>query len=93
MSDPKQPGDLKPGFYYVRTAHHGDVGRWTVGELRAACKPYVVPTWITVDNGFVIAQSCNWFEVGAYLDPQPGELRSEVLSCVAYENKKKVDEG
>lgn len=74
MSQNQSSGDLKPGFYYVRDCA-GDVdgGAWTVGELiRPPGNPEVGHCW------HFVGYEGEWdasedFEIGAYLDPQPGE--------------------
>jgi hypothetical protein len=57
--------DLKPGFYYVRRK-----GEWTVGQFNLADESWGPWWWIVGDQE---PEETNNLEIGAYLDPQPGE--------------------
>jgi len=86
--------DLKPGFYYVRFKSQDS--DWTVGK----CDPLPEGSplrertrhcWGVVGSGYFLEDS--QLEIGAYLDPQPGEPKkpatkwptASLVSFAAYE--------
>lgn len=62
--------DLKPGFYYVKPTF---TEKWSVGELADF---YGEPHWFFIGDEVPVPMGESGLEIGAYLNPQPGEQHS-----------------